>query len=295
MSEPALEINVAGWVDKARADPTTFRQRQAVEITLNAIAETAPLNEKLYLKGGILMGLAYGSPRQTADIDLTAAFDPDADVDEKLAGLLDSALPRAAARLGYTDLVLKIHSIKKQPKKIFQTADAPALKMKVAFAVRNTAEVDDLRAGKVPRLIEIDISFNEVLKHFQVLELTGGSELRAYSLSELVAEKYRSVLQQKERNRNRRQDTYDLAMLLREHEYDDALRMEILSTFVEKCRSRKIEPTIDSLDDEEVRRRSSIDWDTLRLELGQVPDFEGCYTLVRDFYRALPWPGQTAG
>lgn len=76
MSEHLLEIDVAAWVEKARADPVTYKQRQIVEITLNAIADTAPLNEKLYLKGGILMGLAYGSPRQTADIDLTAAFDP---------------------------------------------------------------------------------------------------------------------------------------------------------------------------------------------------------------------------
>lgn len=294
MSDHPVEIDVAAWVEKARADPITYKQRQAVEITLNAIADTTPLNEKLYLKGGILMGLAYGSPRQTADIDLTAAFDPEGDIDENIESLLNAAFPRTAAKLGYTDLILKVHSIKKQPKKIFEQADAPALKMKVAFATRGTSEEAALKEGKVPGLIEVDIFFNEVLRHFQLLELTGGPELRAYSLSELIAEKHRSMLQQKERNRNRRQDTYDLDRLLAEHTPNDAIKAEILATFVDKCRSRNIEPTREALDDQEIRTRSSKDWDTLSLELGTLPDFEPCYDRVNAFYKTLPWPGSAA-
>jgi hypothetical protein len=289
MSDP-LEIDVASWVEKAKADPVTYRQRQAIEITLNAIAMTAPLNEKLYLKGGILMGLAYNSPRQTADIDLTAAFQADADVGDKIEALLNAAFPRTAARLGYTDLILQVHSIKKQPKKIFETADAPALKMKIVFAIRGSAQEEAFKAGKVPAVIDIDISFNEVLKHFQLLELTGGSELRAYSLSELIAEKYRSMIQQKEiyRNRERRQDVYDVDRLLTEFP-PDGLRAEILETFVEKCRSRGIEPTKDALKDEEVKARSGKDWDTLKLELADLPQFEESYQRVTQFYEALPW------
>ena len=289
MSKRPIEIDVAAWVEKARTDPTTYRQRQAVEITLDAIASTAPLNEHLYLKGGILMGLAYGSPRQTADIDLTAAFASDQDIDTRIQKQLAAALPRSAARLGYPDLILTIHSIKKQPKGIFETADAPALKMKVAFAVRGTPEEANLAAGKVPRLIEVDISFNEVLKHFQILELTGGAELRAYSLSELIAEKYRSILQQTIRNRYRRQDTYDLARLLAEHQPDHDLKIEILETFLAKCQSRNITPSSTSLDDPEVKKRSQSDWQTLKLEVETLPDFEACFEPVRAFYKALPW------
>ncbi len=288
MSEP-LEVDVAAWVEKAKADPVTYRQRQAVEVTLNAIAMTAPLNEKLYLKGGILMGLAYNSPRQTSDVDLTAAFTADVDIGEKIKTSIESAFPRAAAKLGYTDLILKVHSVKKEPGKIFETATAPALKMKIAFAVRGTLQEEALKAGKVPGLIEVDISFNEVLKHFQLLELTGGPELRAYSLSELMAEKYRSMLQQVYRNRNRRQDVFDLDRLLEEHKPDGALKAEILNTFIEKCRSRKIEPAPDSLDNDAVKTRSGKEWETLKLELGELPKFEACYKRVNEFYKSLPW------
>ena len=39
MSDPTLkEVDVAEWVNKAKADPVTYQQRQTVEITLNAIA-----------------------------------------------------------------------------------------------------------------------------------------------------------------------------------------------------------------------------------------------------------------
>ena len=51
MSDPIFKINVAEWVASAKADPVAYQQRQTVEITLNAIAMTAPLNTKDVLEG----------------------------------------------------------------------------------------------------------------------------------------------------------------------------------------------------------------------------------------------------
>ena len=45
------------------------------------MAMITPPNDKLYLKGGNLMGLVYGSPRQTTDIDFTADPKVSADAD----------------------------------------------------------------------------------------------------------------------------------------------------------------------------------------------------------------------
>ena len=289
MSDPGLELNVAGWVERARADPIAYAQRQAVEVTLNAIAMTADLKERMFLKGGVLMGLAYDSPRQTADIDLTAAFEVSPDIDEKIRGLLDGAFPWAAARLGYADLIIKVHSIARQPKAIFETASFPALKIKIAFARRGTPQEAALNRGIVPGKIEVDISFNEPLRQIQILGLTGGAELLAYDLVELMAEKYRAMLQQKERNRNRRQDVYDLDRLIDGREFTPEVLTQIFEVFVAKCQSRDIEPTIDSLDDPEVKSRSAADWQTMQLEIGSLPEFEGCYSRVSNFYRTLPW------
>lgn len=289
MPDPALKIDVAGWVARAKDDPVAYLQRQAAEITLNAIAMTAELSDKLCLKGGVLMGLAYDSPRQTADIDLTAALQVERDIDETIVRLLDGAFPTTAAQLGYVDLVVRVHSAKRMPKGIFEHAQFPALKLKIAFAKRATKQEAALREGKAPGVIDVDISFNEILKQLQVLELTGGAKLYAYSLADLMAEKYRAMLQQKQRDRNRRQDVYDLDRLVAGNHFDDELRRQVLEAFIEKSRSRGIAPTRASLDDPEIKSRSGADWDTMQLEIGELPDFEDCYRRVAEFYVGMPW------
>ena len=123
MSDPILKkVDVAEWVNKAKANPVTYQQRQTVEITLNAIAMVPHLNAVMFLKGGILMGLAYDSPRQTADIDFTTTLAHVGDAGNMVRQQLDSMFPRAAAALGYADLVVKTHSVKKLPKAIIPVA-----------------------------------------------------------------------------------------------------------------------------------------------------------------------------
>ena len=289
MSDPILKkVDVAEWVNKAKADPVTYQQRQTVEITLNAIAMIPHLNAVMFLKGGILMGLAYDSPRQTADIDFTTTLTHVGDAGNMVRMQLDSMFPRAAAALGYADLVVKTHSVKKLPKAIPDAA-FPALKLKIGSARRDTAQERALQTGQASVVIDTDISFNEPVLQTQVLVLTGGRELLAYSLVDLMAEKYRAILQQVTRKRNRRQDVYDLDWLIVYNEIDERLQKQILTTLGVKCQERQIEPTRASLDDPEVKRRARADWHSMALELGEVPDFEGCFTRVSEFYRNLPW------
>lgn len=289
MSEGPYPVDVAAWVERAAQDPVAHRQRRTVEIILNAIALTVPLNTKMFLKGGILMGLAYGSPRQTTDIDLTAAFAVDHNIDDTICKSLNSAFPRAAASLGYADLVVRTQSAKLRPNHIFLEAEFPALKLKIAYAARGTNEERALNQGTASSVIDVDISFNEPLKHVQILQLTGGRELYAYGLIDLVAEKYRALLQQIPRNRYRRQDVYDLDVLIRDGLTDGGTPREILEVLLEKCSARHIEPNRRSFDDSEVKSRAGRDWNTMELELDDLPDFEDCYRRVAAFYRSLPW------
>jgi len=68
-------VDVAAWVDSSGGDPVKRRQRQAVHVLLAAIARLRP-SYALHLKGGLVPGLVYDSPRMTTDIDLTARFPP---------------------------------------------------------------------------------------------------------------------------------------------------------------------------------------------------------------------------
>ena len=142
MSESSIKIDILKWVNRARVDEETHRQRQVTEIILHAIARELKLNEKLCLKGGVLMGLAYDSPRQTSDIDFSfaTADSPDQNTADTFRNLLNDALPHAAATLGYTDLVVRVQSIEGLPGNRYPDADFPALKLKIAYAKRGSSQ-----------------------------------------------------------------------------------------------------------------------------------------------------------
>lgn len=289
MPDPRIEIDVPAWVERARNDPVAYRSRQATEIILTAIAASAPLSENLCLKGGVLMGLVYDSPRQTTDIDLSTWFAPTQENAGTIEKTLNQAFPAIAAKLGYAGLALQVHSVEVEPRRYGFDAEFPALKLKIAHAMTGTPAHAAMLARRAADIVEVDISFNEPLTSLQVLEMTGGDELCAYSLTDLMAEKYRAMLQQVIRNRSRRQDVYDLDRLIQDYSSDAEGRASVFSAFIEKCAARHITPVRTSLDDPEVRRRSGADWNSLSLEVGALPEFEACFDRVRAFYLSLPW------
>lgn len=57
-----------------------------------------------------------------------------------------------------------------------------------------------------------------------------------------------------------------------------------------KSRSRRIEPSIDSLGSPEVRERAKHDYHTLADELPHpLADFDESFQIIVGFYRSLPW------
>ena len=146
-------------------------------------------------------------------------------------------------------------------------------------------------AGPSPTVVEIDYSYNEAVLDVEVLRLTDGETLNAYSQINLMAEKYRSLLQQPSRGRNRRQDVYDLALLLQgDNPLNGSEQYRLLQFLIASARARGIEPHAHSLRDPQVREMSSKGYDTLEPEIeGNLPPFEDAYQVVQDFYEGLPW------
>jgi predicted nucleotidyltransferase component of viral defense system len=294
--EVSNSVNLAQWVEEAKKNPDQYRDRQVTEILLTAIGLTPTLKDSLVLKGGTLMAVAFGSERATGDVDFTTHAPP-ANFPDLLREELDKALPRAAADLGYTDLICRVQTVKKLPKPaIFEDADFPALQVTIASARRGTSEQTRLELGQSPRVLDMEISFNEQVYAFQELRLDGPRvAIMAYAMSEIVAEKLRALLQQPIRNRTRRQDVFDIAYLLDTFPINDEGRKEVFDTLVSKCQTRDITPDIDSLDNPEVIERARREWTTLQAELTQpLPDFDERLAVVRALYRSLPWDSSGA-
>ncbi len=291
MPSQNVQIDLAAWVDRVRNDPVAHLQRQATEVALYSIARSDFLRSGLYLKGGVLMGLAYGSRRQTTDLDFTASFQPTATIDSEIKSALDRSFRQTAAALGYPDLVMAVHSVSRRPRQdLFETARGPALKIKMGFARRGTRQEQALsKPTGAPPVIDMDISFNEEIHAVQMLVLTGDSLLQAYALSDLVAEKLRALIQQVSRNRYRRQDVYDLHYLLKDDGGNEAFRRSVLQSFVKKASVRGLEVGPGSLDDPDIYRRAAANWKSMNLEVDQLPDFDASFRLVRSFFQSLPW------
>jgi len=285
------DIALSAWVDEAKADAAKHLERQITEILLHAIGITKSLNEALVLKGGVLMSLVHGSYRYTGDVDFTAIVDPDPYADI-LKTELNRALPRAAADLGFTDIACAVQRFDYKPKKEgFAELKAPALKLNIGYAKKGTTDENRLIQGKSTRILQVDISFKEKLSTVSEVSLENtGVTIQAYSFEEIISEKIRATLQQVKRGRNRRQDVFDIRWLVDRYIPDDISRKTILETLIKKSEDRDIIPTEDSFDDQELKERSSKDWDTLKLEVGEkLPDFEESFEIVRNFYRSLPW------
>ncbi|RJF94386.1 nucleotidyl transferase AbiEii/AbiGii toxin family protein [Oleomonas cavernae] len=285
--------DISRWVERARPDPAAYAERQATEIVLTTIGALSDYGSRIFLKGGMLMAVVYGSLRGTADIDFSTDLEPVPGLREKLRGDLDRLLPRIAARLGYPDLVLTVQSIKEKPRP-FGGANVsfPALKITVAYARRGDRSEWRIEAGQSPRVVSLDISFNESINATELVRLDDrGSTLFAYALTDLIAEKFRALLQQTERDqpRYRRQDVYDIAYLVTHFPLDDREMHSILQSFRLKCRARGITPGVHSINDPLVVARARAEWGTLAAELPKLPDFDACFKKVEALYRALPW------
>jgi predicted nucleotidyltransferase component of viral defense system len=284
-----VDVDVRAWVESSRADPTRYRDRQVTEIVLTAIGLAPSLHASLVLKGGAAMALAFRSSRVTGDVDFTSMGEP-SDLAE-LMPELNGLLPRTAIKLGYLDLLCQVQSVKKMPRaQNFEDHRFPALRVRIGSAKRGTAEVARLAASNASRVLDVEISFRDQVYGFQELNLTGaGVAIRAFTVHEIIAEKMRALLQQPVRYRNRRQDVYDIAFLIDEHDLSASDRTTILTTLIEKCRNRGIQPDADSMDDPEIKRRARAEWDTMALEIGPLPPFEDRFALMRDLYVSLPW------
>lgn len=285
-----VDVDIRAWVESARANPILYRNRQVTEIILATIGLTPSLSTTLVLKGGALMALAFKSERVTGDVDFSASVGP-ADFDKLLVAELNEQMPKVAIQLGYLDLLCRVQRVEKRPRpQNFENMNFPALLVRIGSAQRGTSEEAKLQAGKAIRVIDVEISFRDQVYQFQELNLAhAGAAVRAFTIHEIIAEKLRALLQQPVRNRFRRQDVYDIAYLLDEHSLSESDLAQIHATLMEKCASRGITPDVHSLDDPEVRRRAEADWESLGLELADLPPFDERYARLTAFYAALPW------
>ncbi|KGI83830.1 MULTISPECIES: nucleotidyl transferase AbiEii/AbiGii toxin family protein [unclassified Providencia] len=284
-----MEYSIDDWVAEAPRDRIVFRQ--AVHIVLSAIACSDYLKPKMIMKGGMLLGIRYKSTRFTEDIDFSTKMKLSELSEDEFRRELNDALLISSDNLPY-GVLCTIQSLGIQPKKNHENATFPSFNLKIGYARKNVpSEMERLKRSQSPNTIKIDYSFNE--NSFDVDDLVLDDDgILSYNITDLIAEKIRSIIQQPYRNRNRRQDIYDLNYLFNCTNLDKDELLLILTSLILKSENRIPSEDIhrNTLDREDIKKYSAKDYGTLSQEIsGDIPDFEYAYSKVNDFYKSLPW------
>lgn len=293
-------MDIKEWVDIPQ-DYSTKKFRKVIHLILLAISKNKNFCEKLVIKGGIVMSLVYESERHTTDLDITSMQGIKELTPEKLESDLMRYLKVAEIEVGY-GLAFEIHSIKPQPKK-YMDSSYPAYKVRLGFARQdNPQEMERLRRKAAHSIVEIDVSFNEPIAEEDTssIKLAENCNILSYNLEQIVAEKYRSLLQQTIRNRNRRQDVYDIYYLLdvhKDHLKTNKSKSLVLNKLIKSSRNRNIEKYLhqNGILDEDIRQRSLQDFSTLALEIDiSEIDPDSMFEEISKYFCSLPWENITS-
>lgn len=275
------------WVAAAPIELQDFRR--AVHVIVNAFADSQQLHDASFMKGGILMAINYDSPRFTRDIDFSTPVAFDETTAQIVCERLEDGLPGAIEALGY-DLDCRLQS------SLLDPSPSPMrtwvnLRMRVGYVKKGTRVHERLPQGPWSNVVDIDYTFLESVPKAEAIEMGEGRTLCVYAITTLIAEKYRALLQQESRNRVRRQDVFDIDLLLEHHGvFNETDRVQILTTLQQKAVDRNIVVTHESFAAPTLYERAKREYPTLQDEIGGIlPDFDTIFKRVRTFYEGLPW------
>jgi predicted nucleotidyltransferase component of viral defense system len=285
-----MQINWGRWVENG-GDAQWKPLRQAVHVVLLSIAKCDSLKEHMMLKGGILMALCYDSSRYTRDVDLSQTAKYEKGDEEKLLIELVDAIQASVQEVDY-GLDCRVQSSQLKPPSE-KNPTFPVLEVKIGYAYnldrKNHARLLQNNSANV---LEIDFSFNEKTKAAEAFMIAEGQSLLRYSLTDLVAEKFRALLQQEIRKRYRGQDLYDLLFLIRGvSEQLEPLKQDILCALIESAESKNLILTNSSMSEGKIRIMTQHEYDALKdtVTEGTLVKFDEAYEEVMAFYKSLPW------
>ncbi|KEC82407.1 nucleotidyl transferase AbiEii/AbiGii toxin family protein [Acinetobacter sp. ETR1] len=285
-----MELNLTQWVNDTDEDYVDIRK--AMHIVLLAIGSSSRLSSMMALKGGVLMAIQYANTRFTTDLDFSALQNPEEVDPDSLRDELNQALLGAEVELISYNISCRVQRIKKQPK-AFEAATFPSLNITIGYAKKDSAgAMKRLERGDATDTISIDYSFNEITGELGEVILENQEKIQVYSFPALMAEKFRSILQQVVRNRSRRQDVYDLHHLITKYStYSEGEKFQVYNLLIEKSVGKSIDQYLKklALQDPEIRSRSEEGFDELIYEDVEEISFEEAYLVVQEYFESLPW------
>lgn len=288
-SFPIRFQEISAWARENAVPFDEARRRFVQFVILASIASNRPLREGLVFKGGNALDFVWQPNRSTLDLDFSIDHDMVAfDIGvESIRRSFERSIGAVQQRFGIRLSVQSVRQMPPGPNRTF-----PTFTVRIGYALPDQPallrRLDDGRPS--PHVIDVEISVNEPLGSTTTTLLAPSlPPLRVGTVEDIIAEKLRALLQQPIRNRQRRQDLLDIAVLLRLHPGID--RDAVGRLLVLKSGARGIDARRSAFAAPEIRRRASVDYDRLRetTRVLFIP-FDEAWEMLMDFVQSLPIP-----
>jgi len=247
---PTSLAGIQNWSRQNRKPTSEGAIRFMEFVVLNCIASDASTAGNMVLKGGNALRFAYGSPRSTKDLDFSVTTNRLPDDGAQLRTLLDRAFRYAERRF---NVKAKCQRIKRNPQGTAATRQT--YDVAVGYQFPTDRYFQDFGKRHVSTVIPLEISFNDLV--CETSPCAGIEALQVCSLEDILAEKLRSLLQQKTRNRNRCQDVYDISKCAGQGTID---RNKVAEYLLRKSAIREIDARKSSFDDV-IRDMAAVDYE----------------------------------
>lgn len=288
---PRSLADLADWAEANGVTVAEARLRFAQYVALCGIASVPALRQSLVFKGGNALDFVWQPNRSTRDLDFSVdmagtRFQPNI---ETIRTLLGRALTIATPRFG---VAFAINSVRQQPPGADKTFITYAARLGYALPDERQLLIRMANKQPSPHLLPIDISINEPIGDSTVFTIDEHYEpLRVSTLEDIVGEKLRALLQQPLRNRFRRQDLLDIAVVVRGH--SELERDQVAAFLLAKADARDVPVSKAAFRHPEVARRARVDYAALEPTTRTIfIPFDQALTTLLAFVAKLPIPDE---
>ncbi len=276
---PILFASIRSWANEHRESIDVGRTRFAQYAILVGITSSSMLRNALVFKGGNALDFIWHPNRSTRDLDFSVdvnAIENSFD-EHTLETALRQGLSISTRTLG---VIFSVHRVTRQPPgidKTFVTYEAS-----IGYALEDETKLRQRMGYGQPstHVIPVEVSINEPICDEAAIALDATHTLRVCTVEDIVAEKLRALLQQPLRNRTRRQDLLDIAVVLQSGMALD--RSRIASFLLTKARARNVPVSRTAFRDPEIARRAAQDYGALEntIRTKYVPFDEALQSLL---------------
>lgn len=259
---PTSFQSIRSWAAANDAPVDEARKRFAQYAVLVGIASSRTLGHALVFKGGNALDFIWQPNRSTTDLDFSV--DANAITDSFDEHTIRNALRQGLNAAGIVlSIAFSVHKVVQQPpgpNRTFITYEAA-----VGYALEDEERLRVRMERGQPSInvIPVEISINEPICDERTIALDATHRIRVSTVEDIVAEKLRALLQQPIRNRTRRQDLLDIAVVL--HEKPDLDPVKVAEYLLRKAKARNVPISRAAFRNPEIAARAGQDYALLEV------------------------------